>query len=606
MTSHLLIFTIGPVQSFISQARKTQDLFSGSRMLSSLTRKAFERLEAKTGKHNLELIFPSFFDEEGAPVSANPNRFAIRVSKVDSALLKSYCEHVKKEVIQEDFVKSALEALEMIPGSMQVMKEMKEQLSSHLEIFWAAIPISGNDYATEYAALESTLGGIKNVRPFAQLSEKGRKCNVDGIQNALFVRHVQDEFGVENPHPPAFVQQPYCKVPATDTRLEQGEGLSAVSAYKRLFEKTENFPSTARIALLHMLDRISKNPEQVQALEQYHKLLPGNWDEQLLFEENLTPKYFRKHEQIINLSNGAVKPEILAQYKLLKEKVGTFGPNYYALLVFDGDRMGEWISGRFLEDKKHLPIFQSVLKDLLRDFAIWAIRFLDEPKGKTIYAGGDDFLGFVNLHYLFESLTKLRAEFFRSVNKPLKDETVRFSVKPAENFSFSAGIAIAHYKEPLGLVLEEARNAEKAAKAQGADHLAISVMRHSGGVTRCVSPFEVSGSSHIEVMRSIVDGLSGEHFSNRFINELVEVTNYWEGASPRELFDVEVARLIKRAKMNKEASLNSMVAPLEILSDKNNKDITDLSVDKLRSIVNSLLVCDFIYRATKNNSDDNL
>ena len=38
--SHLFLFTIGPVQSFIAQARKTRDLKAGSDILSELIREA--------------------------------------------------------------------------------------------------------------------------------------------------------------------------------------------------------------------------------------------------------------------------------------------------------------------------------------------------------------------------------------------------------------------------------------------------------------------------------------------------------------------------------------------------------------------------------------
>ncbi len=34
MNNHLFLFTLGPVQSFIAQARKTQDLYAGSETLS--------------------------------------------------------------------------------------------------------------------------------------------------------------------------------------------------------------------------------------------------------------------------------------------------------------------------------------------------------------------------------------------------------------------------------------------------------------------------------------------------------------------------------------------------------------------------------------------
>ena len=38
MSGHLLLVTIGPVQEFIAQARRTRDLWYGSHLLSELAR----------------------------------------------------------------------------------------------------------------------------------------------------------------------------------------------------------------------------------------------------------------------------------------------------------------------------------------------------------------------------------------------------------------------------------------------------------------------------------------------------------------------------------------------------------------------------------------
>lgn len=42
---HLFLFTISPVQSFIAQARKTQDLYAGSLLLSELIDFAIHELK---------------------------------------------------------------------------------------------------------------------------------------------------------------------------------------------------------------------------------------------------------------------------------------------------------------------------------------------------------------------------------------------------------------------------------------------------------------------------------------------------------------------------------------------------------------------------------
>ena len=55
MTAHLLLVTLGPVQDFIAQARRTRDLWYGSHMLSELGRAAARALVGG----DAQLIFPA-------------------------------------------------------------------------------------------------------------------------------------------------------------------------------------------------------------------------------------------------------------------------------------------------------------------------------------------------------------------------------------------------------------------------------------------------------------------------------------------------------------------------------------------------------------------
>src|SRR5579883_270591 len=55
MSEHLLLVTVGPVQEFIAQARRTRDLWYGSHLLSELGRAAARHLLAG----GAELIFPA-------------------------------------------------------------------------------------------------------------------------------------------------------------------------------------------------------------------------------------------------------------------------------------------------------------------------------------------------------------------------------------------------------------------------------------------------------------------------------------------------------------------------------------------------------------------
>jgi len=55
MPSYLFTLTITPVQSFITQARKTKDLFAGSEILSNIIRNTINKA---TKEYKAEIIFP--------------------------------------------------------------------------------------------------------------------------------------------------------------------------------------------------------------------------------------------------------------------------------------------------------------------------------------------------------------------------------------------------------------------------------------------------------------------------------------------------------------------------------------------------------------------
>ena len=62
---HLLLVSLGPVQDFIASARRCQDLWYGSHLLSELSRAAASAIQERAGKSGL--IFPSAFSADEPP-----------------------------------------------------------------------------------------------------------------------------------------------------------------------------------------------------------------------------------------------------------------------------------------------------------------------------------------------------------------------------------------------------------------------------------------------------------------------------------------------------------------------------------------------------------
>jgi CRISPR-associated protein Cmr2 len=277
--------------------------------------------------------------------------------------------------------------------------------------------------------------------------------------------------------------------------------------------------------------------------------------------------------------------------------------------------MGEWLSGDNLKEKSQLYAFHKHLSSLLSNFASKATGYIDgteggeSKKGRTVYAGGDDYLGFVNLHYLFDALKGLREMFKIEVNDNLKNgkidgNRIEFDLKEKE-MSFSAGIAIAHYKTPLSEVLKWARNMEKEAKGidNEKDKFGIAVLKHSGETNKMVLPFN---DDYTTKLNDIISALKDD-FSSTFINSLGREMMYVVDNAQEDIdytlrlaLQAESKRLIKRASKKENnntgiESLSSNVNALMAVSIRNNTD------EPLINFRSALDICDFVNRKMNSN-----
>ncbi|HHG84960.1 MAG TPA: type III-B CRISPR-associated protein Cas10/Cmr2, partial [Bacteroidetes bacterium] len=578
MKKYLFSLTIGPVQSFIAQARKTQDLAAGSKMLSALARWAFELLGKELGEDKVQTIFPKFFAEDGSkPVDSNPNRFlAVIEADFSREKILEAGKNVEKK-LKEKFVEDSLGRLPKRVKDKQ-LEYARKQLEAHLQVYWAALPLESEGYPGAYAKLEALVSGMKNYRPFKQLMERGRKCSVDGQLNVVVYRKKLGERGnrfEKATFAPDIIEVSDDSVVKIWT-LQPGEGLSALSYAKRTFRKAgdvnadvlpfepHEFPSTARLCLLHDLHLAKEGLKEKWKGIEKELVKPAGYkhsDDQLLYAENITAGNFRKtgyFEQKEESGKAAEKAAKAAlknhqeQVRKLKA-VGIKNPftrKYYAVMIFDGDDMGKWLRGEFLTDHNDLQQFHEKMAELLWEFGAWVKGYLKEEKGEVVYAGGDDFLGFISLPSLFEVLKKIRKKFDCLVNQPLQEETEKFQLRlmdetgKKQDFTFSAGIALAHYKQPLGIVLEEARKAEKEAKLAGKNSFAISQIRHSGGTTRTEQSFGRYLVQQLDAMESIRSGLDNGQYSNKFIHIIAQDMRTWGAGMSAEILETEVFRLL--------------------------------------------------------------
>lgn len=652
---HLFLFKIGPVQSFIAQARKTQDLYAGSQMLSDLIREASRLFVEEGGK----VKFPK------AQSPALPNRF---LGEIDGHV-EDLMDVGKKiqEKIQAYWKEKARSRVSVVLGKGTPLpigfigEEPHEigQIDNHLEIYWAFQKWL-EDYEFTFSSLERKIGEIKNFRPLRQynyqrifdkqgklveiVGERGRKCIMDGERNVKFYlpnEIEKDKSEVLRNKLFLDVKEEVCFANELRSKLnlrylQPGEGLSAISFFKRCYlpGSEAEFSSTAEIALMEAENNLEK--EEKQILEDYKNLfherafvntyikyckkgdfdtqgLLTYFDYQLCFEENLEKENLKNSEQL----RCAV-----AIQKKFKEKLDT---RYYAIIVFDGDDMGKWLRGKYLQPsaKNRLEEFHEDLALSLQEFAEHSNHILSKPRGSTIYAGGDDFLGFINLEHLFHVMGELRVQFNDSVNKPLFETGVNgkepYLSKDGSKFTFSAGLAIAHYKTPLGTVLNKAREMSRQAKQftlfnQEKDAFAFAVMKRSGEELKTVWPwFDLDHHLQTQNLIKILKDIHGGRFSRGFIRSLgAEFSIFMDrekGSATEWLRDTpdmlraEIVRLLYRAaekgkfstkKEEREAVDNFSQVLMRLYQQSYSGGKPDV-----RNFLNLLYLLDFLLRKSK-------
>lgn len=481
--NHLFLFTISPVQSFIASARKTRDLYAGSQILSEMTKAAAKKAESNEKGINLKLVFPT-----NATGKSFPNRFVAKLEgDFSDEVLGKAGDAIKKAALDrfDFFVK---EALKKVGLKNKRPDGFDKQIENYWDINWLFYPYE-KDYKAAYKEIEPLMAALKNQRVIKNdFVEAGRKCSLDGQNNALFRGQGTTNTALKN----------QALAITKSTWLNPNEGLSAISLVKRAYDDGQGtFPSTIEVALKRQLEELKENKPNL--LNCYARLFEGVSGcieaaidltcKDYLHKINIKPdekggwsKHFNEEfwvadnlieKNIPNLTQLAIAKEVHR-----KHLRSALTDRYYALIAFDGDKMGKLLSGELLQNQDTpLDEFQGKVSKLLMKYSEW-IRENLKKEVDIVYAGGDDFLGFVCLHDLFDVGRKLREGFKEHVNKILQKEYLL-----TREFTFSMGVTIAHYKTPLSIVLQKTREMEKLAKNEekgDRDAFAVAVLKHSG------------------------------------------------------------------------------------------------------------------------------
>ncbi|MDK2795316.1 MAG: CRISPR-associated protein Cmr2 [Archaeoglobaceae archaeon] len=309
-----LVFTIGPVQSFISSARKTRDLWMGSFLLSYLTWHAIKVIAEKLGPDHV--IYPSLLyqplvdywlyekrvlSEKPSPeqlrLATLPNRFFAIVPAEQAEDLAKQAE----EAVRNEWRRLAEQVWEEIRQKVPEFEASKtiweRQLEQFPEVYWAIYkwdetaqkiaeryqqltgsdrfvkwlkeakgayePNLGSVYDACYELTEKALGARKALRNFNAIEEPAGKCSICGERQVLSDLGEQIEHDWWNKEK-EFWQKVAKNFPG-DIAADGRERLCAICTIKRfaakfVFEKDLNipteFPSTDSIAAANFVETL--------------------------------------------------------------------------------------------------------------------------------------------------------------------------------------------------------------------------------------------------------------------------------------------------------------------------------------------------------------
>ncbi len=511
MAEAILIFSLGPVQGFIAEARRVGDLDAGSEALKRLSRAAGRAIQARGGT----LIYPAHLKDDV------PNKLVARVPGERVEAIAEAAQHAIQETWREcaDVARQALGKYGPPPDD-RWNAIWERQTTTFWETYWAAAPL-GNDYKAAYKKAGRAFDATKRTRVFPQVEEQGLKDSLSGQRSALRTADLRaDKYGAQ--------VAASSEVTQAQLRPEGRERLDALGAIKRWGRLADKSPSVSHVAATDFLIAAKK---QASALDMYRRTIEDllgdhrykvsddpDWpyDGDLFFAETLTENRLADSYGLSDPHEGYLEAAHQALSALHKKVEAPLSP-YYAVIVFDGDGIGEMVSACETEEK-HREFSQRLL-----DFARQASGLIQECDAHPVYVGGDDVLALAPLSKALP-LAQTLAERFEEIVKG----------------TASAGIALAHHLHPLDATLSAARAAEGQAKNVGGKaSVCVRMLRRSGEQFDVRSKWKL-----LDSLAPLVDFLREGALSSKLPYAVAESAYAFK--KPDGAFEAELKRLLKR------------------------------------------------------------
>lgn len=626
---HFFIFSLGPVQGFISEARKLRDLWVGSVILSYLAWAGIRIICDTFGPDHI--IYPSlsgqpFFsawlqenhlteifeapDKTMQKIASFPNKFV-------AILPKDAVEEIGKKI--EDTIRSewsmisesVYSAVKQWAGSNpEYFKAIWERQNENLwEFYWLASPwlktlkhelvqeISESDkkeikrlaklfkesssydsnreilYSPSHAVAQSLQAALKNSRQFQEgYAEPGDKCAQCGKRQQLSISEDRDctrGFWTK-------IEQNIGK----SAEIKENERLCSICLIKRFIYRGINifpsqlhrvfsdfkFPSSTEIAF----NPIRRKLESQNKIDIWNDFITECSGEENAYDALHDNEEKKQPDSKVRKFYGRLLDEARIEITNILGK-------YYAILMMDGDRMGDlvngkaehlatwkdimhsslpeklskspskektkgWLKGNALNEKRHLtPSVHKAISEALGDFALNTVPYvIAKYHGHLIYAGGDDVLAVIPIDTVLsaaqEVMEMYRTPFLvKKADGGIKQCEDKDEYRPekgdkllihlGEASTISAAVIIAHHKAPLrGLTDKAHRVLEREAKDKaGRDAIAISLQKRSGAEKLVARKWaNEKGKSYTALLMELMNDLSDTKTSSRLIYKLDE------------------------------------------------------------------------------------
>ena len=501
--SYLIVLSVGPVQEFIAAARRTKDLWFGSRLLSDISSAAAEGMQ----KSGAKLIFPSELN---------------RAASVANIILAEFegpnpaeCLEAGKDAARNVWEMFASKA-RVKAGSIINDAAWNRQIDDVLETNGCWVPVTKEGYASARKNLMRLLDARKNMRNFAPASGEDEglpKSSLDGLRETVLIENASE----------IVAQKDLGRWRAL--RLKTGEQLDIIGVVKRLGEK-QSFPSVSRVSADPWIRGVSANEKCASAWAEFKDAC-----EELAIADKLAHVdslvfgyeggaiYAGRHDELTEETDADLTELKKALNKL--QKIHGEPDPYLAILVADGDKIGEAL-GTILKAEDH-----RAFSSKLAAFATDAATIVKESYcGVSVYTGGDDVLAFLPVDKAIDCAHALQ-ERFRKVHPGV---------------TLSVGIAIGHCLENLEDLLNWGRAAEKHAKNKKSDEpgdhrngLAVHLNKRGGGPVLYRDNW--SNTPH-ELLLSFANDLRSGRLPRKFASDLAAIAarySAWPTSTDKEL-----------------------------------------------------------------------